>query len=70
METTDFYVDTHNPKRLDETLNRFGAALIQENSQDYRRVNGHYIVRCFSDPNFIKFMITNQGYGTVIDEQD
>ena len=37
---------------------------------DYVKVDGCYVVRVFGDPGFIKFAITNQGYGKVIRELD
>ena len=35
---------------------------------DYVQVDDCYVVRVFGDPGFVKFAITNQGYGEVVRE--
>jgi hypothetical protein len=69
MRAQDILVDTSNPDLLDRTVQSFGAALVGGGMPGgYIKKNGHYIVRCFGNADFVKFAITHQGYGTVIEE--
>jgi hypothetical protein len=68
---TDLLVETHNPQRLDETLNQFGAVLIGGGMPGgYVKHEGYYVARVFGNVGFIKFMLDSQGYGRVIRELD
>ena len=69
---TDMLIDTDGPPEyLDETLQRFGAALIGGGMpQGFLKIDGYYVARCFANPPFIKYMVTQQGYGTVIKVYD
>jgi hypothetical protein len=62
-KATDILVRTANPSMLDTTAVVVGAP-------DYVQVDGCYVVRVFGDPGFIKFAISNQGYGEVVRELD
>ena len=65
----DILVKTSNPDALDRTVQSFGAAVVGGGmSSGYVMVDGCYVVRCFGDPGFLKFAITNQGYGEVVRE--
>lgn len=67
----DILVKTENPDALDKILNQFGAALVGGGMPSgYSKIDGCFVVRCFGDSGFVKFMITNQGYGEVIKEFD
>lgn len=67
----DILVRTVNPEALDRTVQNFGAAVVGGGMPSgYVMVDGCYVVRCFGDPGFIKFAITNQGYGEVVRELD
>jgi hypothetical protein len=69
VQATDILVRTADPKMLDETVQQLGpAVVIQGVAVDYVQVDGCYVVRVFGDPGFIKFAITNQGYGEVVRE--
>lgn len=67
-EPAEILVDTHNPESLDRTVQAFGAAVVGGGMPGgYVQRDGHYVVRCFGDPGFVKFAIQSQGYGTVIE---
>lgn len=67
----DILVKTGNPDFLDRTVQHFGAAVVGGGMPDgYVKIDGAYVVRCFGNPDFIKFAITNQGYGEVVGEFD
>jgi len=68
----DIIVATGNPAALDKILQQFGAVVVQSdiNSPVYMERDGGYVIRCFGDAGFIKFAITNQGYGKVLKELD
>lgn len=69
FEVKDILVKTANPQVLDQTVQTFGAAVIGGGMPGgYTKVNGAYVVRCFSNPDFVKFAITSQGYGEVVHE--
>jgi len=71
QQVKDILVETGNPEYLDETVQHFGAAVCGGGMPEgFTVINGAYIVRCFSDAAFIKFVIENQGYGKVIHEFD
>ena len=66
---TDILVRCGNPKALDQILNQMGAALVQNNPEEYMMVNDCYVVRVLNGNNsFIKFAIVQQGYGEVVGE--
>lgn len=61
---TDITVRTRNPQYLDQTIQQLpGAAVVIEDSWD----GDTCLVRVFGDPGFLKFAITNQGYGEVVE---
>lgn len=64
IEATDLIVKTGNARALDETLRSLGAVVVDGswNGETCR-------VRVFGDPGFIRFAITNQGYGEIVDEE-
>lgn len=68
----DIIVKTANPAALDQILQTFGAVVVQSdiNKPTYMQKDGGYVVRCFGNVDFIKFAITNQGYGEVIKTLD
>lgn len=73
MTTTDLIVKCHNPAALDNVMQSFCALVQQDGDLDnpqYIQKDGGYVVRCFGNVNFIKFVIENQGYGEVIGELD
>jgi hypothetical protein len=66
---TDILVRAGDPGLLDSTVQQLGRAAVV-GAPDYVTVDGCYVVRVFGDPGFIKFAITNQGYGEVVRELD
>ena len=66
-KATDILVRTANPEMLDQTVQQLGPAVVV-GAPDYVKVDDCYVVRVFGDPGFIKFAITNQGYGEVVRE--
>lgn len=66
---TDILVRTANPAALDETVQQLGPAAVV-GGPHYVTMDGCYVVRVFGDPGYIKFAITNQGYGEVVRELD
>lgn len=65
----DFLVETSNPDYLDDTIQQWGAVLVgRGTSEGYIKQDGYYVMRCFSNPDFIKFAVDNQGYGKIIRE--
>ena len=71
MSVKDILVETQNPEFLDATVQHFGAAVVGGGMPGgFTKVDGAYVVRCFSDVRFIKFAIENQGYGKVVGEYD
>lgn len=64
-EATDLLVKTPNPKALDDTVQQLGPAVVVDGSWDGEVCR----VRVFGDPGFIRFAITNQGYGEVVGEE-
>ncbi len=56
-------------RMLDETVQQLGPAVVVGMPNPVM-VDGCYVVRVFGDPGFIKFAITNQGYGEVVRELD
>jgi len=66
----DFYVETGNPKMLDATVQQLGAAAIIQEGEEYFRENGHYVMRIFGNPGFIKFACENQGYCRIVGERN
>jgi hypothetical protein len=73
IQATDIIVDTDNPTYLDKTVQQLGPyAVIQdeESSSGYLWHQGGYVVRCFSNPGYLEFAVTNQGYGKVVKRLD
>jgi hypothetical protein len=66
-EATDILVRTANPEMLDQTVQQLGPAVVV-GAPDYVKAACCYVVRVFGNPGFIKFAITNQGYGEVVRE--
>jgi hypothetical protein len=65
---TDILIRTGNPEMLDRTVQQLGPAAVVGGPDNFVQVDGCYVVRVFGDPRFIKFAITNQGYGEVVRE--
>lgn len=63
IEFTDIVVETRNPEVLDQTVQQLGAAAVVDGSFDGEKC----LVRVFGDPGFIKFAVTNQGYGKIVE---
>lgn len=61
-DATDLIVTTVNPELLDQTVQQLGPAVVVEGSFNGKTCR----VRVFGDPGFIRFAITNQGYGEVV----
>lgn len=65
IRATDLIVRTTNPDLLDGTVRQLpGAAMVVDGSYDGETCR----VRVFGDPGFIRFAITNQGYGEIVGE--
>lgn len=64
---TDIRVRTANPTMLDETLRQLPmvAAAVVEDSYDGEACTVRVLA---GDPGFLKFAITNQGYGEIVEE--
>ncbi len=69
IAATDILVRAGDPALLDRTIQQLGPAVVV-GAPGYVKVDGCYVVRVFGDPGFIKFAITNQGYGEVVRELD
>jgi hypothetical protein len=66
----DLLVKVMNPAALDTTVQSFGAVVLEFAPGAYIQEEPDvYIVRCFGDHNFVKFAITQQGYGEVVGER-
>ena len=65
-EATDLIVRTRNAELLDKTVQQLpGAAAVVNGS-----FNGDTCrVRVFGNPDFMRFAITNQGYGEIVGEE-
>jgi hypothetical protein len=62
---TDLIVRTANPTLLDSTVQQLGAAVVIEGSY-----NGDTCrVRVFGPFGYVKFAITQQGYGEIVGEE-
>jgi len=71
QQVRDILVETSRPETLDQTMQQFGAVVVGGGTPGgFVRVDGAYVVRCFSNADFIKFAIGNQGYGKVVREFD
>lgn len=69
MSAKDFLVETGNPSSFDTTIQQLGAAaLVEESKGNYLKKEGYYVMRVFQNADFLKFAITNQGYGKIIKE--
>jgi len=57
-----------NPAAFDKTIQSIGAcALLQKADGSYETdADGNYTLRIFANAGYIKFAITNQGYGTIV----
>ena len=65
-EVIDLVVKCRDAEWLDDTIQQLpGAQAVVDGSWDGETCR----VRVFGDPGFIKFAITNQGYGEVVGEQ-
>lgn len=65
VEAIDLIVRTANPEVLDRTVQQLGAAVVVEGS-----FNGDTCrVRVFGPPGYLKFAITQQGYGEIVGEE-
>ncbi len=64
LGATDILVDTPNPENLDRIVQQFGAAVV--GGPNYITHEGHYVVRVFGNPGMVEFMMTQQGYATVV----
>lgn len=62
---TDLIVKTANPDMLDRTVQQLGPAVVVDGSYDGETCR----VRVFGNPGFIRFAITNQGYGEIVGEE-
>ncbi|MGW1796891.1 hypothetical protein ACWCQN_12985 [Streptomyces sp. NPDC001984] len=62
---TDLIVETGNPELLDATVQQLGPAVVVDGTYDGKTCR----VRVFGDPGYIKFALTQQGYGKVIGEE-
>jgi hypothetical protein len=65
----DLEVKTINPAALDQIAQQFGAVVgeMEGIAGAYEQIAPDtYLVRCYGDPGFLEFMITQQGYGTVV----
>lgn len=69
-QVTELLVETANPEALDATVQHFGAAVVGGGVPGgYVKEGDAYVVRCFGDAGFLRFAITNQGYGKVVGER-
>lgn len=65
IQATDLIVKTINPSLLDATVQQLGPAVVVDGS-----FNGDTCrVRVFGPAGYMKFAITNQGYGVVVGEE-
>ncbi len=64
-QVTDLIVTTADPTALDQTVQQLGAAVVVDGSFDGESCR----VRVFGDPGFLRFAITQQGYGTILSEE-
>lgn len=65
LQATDLIVATRSPANLDRTVQQLGPAVVVAGSWDGEKCR----VRVFGPPDFIRFAITNQGYGEVLGEE-
>ena len=67
-EFHDFEIDyAGNPEALDKTLMALGSCVLV-GAPDYVRRNGHFVMRVFGDPGYIKFACEQQGYCKILGE--
>lgn len=64
MQATDLVVKTANPEMLDQTVQQLGPAAVVNGTWDGETCR----VRVFGDPGYIRFAITQQGYGQILGE--
>ena len=64
-EFHDFEIEySGDPAALDKTLQALGLAVIVQGE----KVNGHYVMRVFGNPGYIKFACEHQGYCRIVAE--
>jgi hypothetical protein len=65
---TDIRVRTGNPEALDETIRHLGGctAVVVDGSW----AAGVCTVRVFSGEGFLRFALTNQGYGEIVESDN
>jgi hypothetical protein len=64
-EATDLIVKTANPDLLDRTVQQLGPAVVVDGSFDGETCR----VRVFGPPGFIRYAISQQGYGEIIRQE-
>lgn len=69
-KATDFLIECNDPQAFDSIVQTLGTAVLYDGGTpgNYVKQDGYYIMRIFGDPGFIKFAISNQGYGKIIKE--
>jgi hypothetical protein len=65
-EHTDLRVRTSNPELLDTTVQALAPAVVVDGSWD----GDTCIVRVFGNPNYLKFALSRQGYGEIVEDPD
>lgn len=65
---TDLTVSTHDPDLLDDTVQALPMCAAVVVADSYSRSDGTCIVRVFGNAEFLKFALSNQGYGEVLSE--
>lgn len=56
-----------NPESLDRTLMSLGKAVLI-GGPNYIKRNGHYVMRVFGNPGYVKFACEHQGYCEILNE--
>ncbi len=64
----DIKIKVGNPAAFEKTVQSLGTCALLQNADGSYVVDadGHYTLRIFENSGFIKFAITNQGYGTIV----
>ena len=65
----DLLVECGNPATFDRTIQQMGAVLVG-GPDNFIQHDGYYVMRVLEDSKvgYLKFAITNQGYGKIIKE--
>ena len=65
----DLIVKVSNPEAFDETIRQLPMceAAMARNSDGLVKIGEGYLVRCIRGLGFLKFAITNQGYGEILE---